>query len=228
MFTGGFEAAIHPISVATFSRMRALSRRNDDPAAASRPFDADRDGFVMAEGGAVLILEDLEFTLARGAEPLAEIIGYASTSDAIHVTAPDPEGVGVARCMTLAMERACVRPKDVSYINTHGTSTQLGDPAETRAIKRAFGDHAYRVPASATKSMHGHLIGGTGALEAAIAIQALRTGMIPPTINLDTPDPECDLDYVPNQAREASLEVALSNSIGFGGHNATLVFKVFR
>jgi 3-oxoacyl-[acyl-carrier-protein] synthase II len=228
MFTGGFEAAIHPISMATFSRMRALSRRNGDPTAASRPFDADRDGFVMAEGGAMLILEDLEFTLARGAEPLAEILGYASTSDAIHVTAPDPEGIGVARCMTLAMERAGLKPTDVSYINTHGTSTQLGDPAETQAIKRAFGDHAYRVPASATKSMHGHLVGGTGALEAAITIQALRTGIIPPTINLDTPDPQCDLDYVPNRAREASLEVALSNSIGFGGHNATLVFRVFR
>lgn len=227
MFTGGFEALIHPISVATFSRMRALSRRNDDPTAASRPFDADRDGFVMAEGGALLVLEDLEFALARGAEPLAELIGYASTSDAIHVTAPDPEGIGVARCMILAMEHAGIKPTDVSYINTHGTSTQRGDPAETQAIKRAFGDHAYRVPASATKSMHGHLIGGTGALEAAITIQALRTGIIPPTINLDTPDPECDLDYVPNQAREASLEVALSNSIGFGGHNATLVLKVF-
>jgi 3-oxoacyl-[acyl-carrier-protein] synthase II len=227
MFTGGFEAAISPIALATFTRMRALSRRNDDPAGASRPFDADRDGFVMAEGGALFVLEDLDFALARGAEPLAELAGYASTSDAMYVTAPDPEGVGVARCMTLALERAGLGPGDVSYINTHGTSTQLGDPAETQAIKRALGDHAYRVPASATKSMHGHLIGGTGALEAALCVQALRTGIIPPTINLETPDPACDLDYVPNQARQAVLDVALSNSIGFGGHNATLVLKAY-
>jgi beta-ketoacyl-acyl-carrier-protein synthase II len=228
MFGGGFEAAITPIAVATFDRMRALSRRNDDPAAASRPFDSGRDGFVMAEGGALFVLEDLQYAQDRGAEPLAEIVGYAATSDAIHVTAPDPEGVGVARCMTLAMERAGVTPEDVSYINTHGTSTQLGDPAETMAIKRALGDHAYRVPASATKSMTGHLIGGAGALEAAICVQALRTSVIPPTINLETPDPACDLDYVPNQARQADLDIALSNSIGFGGHNATLVLKAFR
>jgi beta-ketoacyl-acyl-carrier-protein synthase II len=228
VFTGGFEAVVTPIALATFDRMRALSRRNEDPAAASRPFDADRDGFVMAEGGALLVLEELEFALARGAEPLAEVAGYAATSDAIHVTAPDPDGVGVARCMTWAMERAGVTPADVSYINTHGTSTELGDPAETQALKRALGDHAYRVPASATKSMTGHLVGGAGALETVISIQALRTGMIPPTINLDTPDPACDLDYVPRQARAAELNVALTNSIGFGGHNATLVLKAFR
>jgi 3-oxoacyl-[acyl-carrier-protein] synthase II len=228
MFTGGFEACIHPISVATFSRMRALSRRNADPTAASRPFDADRDGFVMAEGGALLVLESLEFARARGAQPLAEMIGYASTSDAVHVTAPDPEGIGVAHCMNLAMERGGIKPAEVSYLNTHGTSTLLGDPAETQAIKRAFGDHAYVLPSSATKSMHGHLIGGTGALEAAITIQALRTGIIPPTINLHKPDPECDLDYVPNQARGADLEVALSNSMGFGGHNASLLFRIYR
>jgi 3-oxoacyl-[acyl-carrier-protein] synthase II len=228
MFSGGFEAAITPIALATFDRMRALSRRNDDPPAASRPFDSDRDGFVMAEGGALFILENLQYAQERGAEPLAEIVGYAATSDAIHVAAPDPEGVGVARCMTLAIERAGVTPKDVSYINTHGTSTQLGDPAETVAIKRVMGDHAYRVPASATKSMTGHLIGGAGALEAAICVQALRTSIIPPTINLETPDPACDLDYVPNQARRAELDIALSNSIGFGGHNATLVLKAFK
>ena len=227
MFTGGFEAAITPIALATFTRMRALSRRNDDPAGASRPFDANRDGFVMAEGGAMFVLEDLDSALARGAEPLAELAGYASTSDAMYVTAPDPDGIGVARCMTLAMQRAGVSPGEVSYINTHGTSTLLGDPAETQAIKRAFGDFAYQIPASATKSMHGHLIGGTGALEAAITVQALREGIIPPTINLETPDPACDLDYVPNQARRADLKVALSNSIGFGGHNATLVIKAF-
>ena len=228
MFTGGFEAVVTPIALATFDRMRALSRRNEDPAAASRPFDANRDGFVMAEGGASLVLEELEFALARGAEPLAEVAGYAATSDAIHVTAPDPDGVGVARCMTWAMERAGVTPADISYINTHGTSTELGDPAETQAIKRALGEHAYRVPASATKSMTGHLVGGAGALETVISIQALRTGMIPPTINLDTPDPACDLDYVPHQARAAELNVVLTNSIGFGGHNATLVLKAYR
>jgi beta-ketoacyl-acyl-carrier-protein synthase II len=225
MFTGGFEAAVSPIALATFDRMRALSRRNHDPAAASRPFDADRDGFVMAEGGALFVLEDLEYALARGAEPLAEIAGYASTSDAIHVTAPDPEGIGVALCMTLSIQRAGVSPVDVDYINTHGTSTPLGDPAETQAIKRVLGDRAYRVPASATKSMHGHLIGGAGALEAAISIQAIRAGIVPPTINLDTPDPVCDLDYVPFVARKMDLGVVLSNSIGFGGHNACLVIR---
>jgi 3-oxoacyl-[acyl-carrier-protein] synthase II len=225
MFTGGFEAAITPIGVATFDRMRALSRRNDNPAAASRPFDADRDGFVMAEGGALLILEELGFALRRGAEPLAEVIGYAATSDAIHVAAPDAEGAGASRCMALAIERAGIAPGDVSYINAHGTSTLLGDPAETQAIKQALGEHAYRVPVSSTKSMTGHLIGGAGALEAVVCVQALRTGIVPPTINLETPDPACDLDYVPGQARWADLDVTLSNSFGFGGHNTTLVFR---
>jgi beta-ketoacyl-acyl-carrier-protein synthase II len=228
MFTGGFESAIQPIALATFDRMRALSRRNDDPTRASRPFDADRDGFVIAEGGATLVVEDLGFALARGAEPLAEIVGYAATSDAIHVTAPDAAGVGVAKCMTRAMDRAGITPVDVSYVNTHGTSTLLGDPAETEAIKLALGDHAYRVPTSATKSMHGHLVGGTGALEAVICVQALRSGVIPPTINLDTPDPACDLDYVPHEARRSDLEVILTNSMGFGGHNATLVLRAYR
>jgi 3-oxoacyl-[acyl-carrier-protein] synthase II len=227
MFTGSFEAAVTPIGLASFDRMGALSRRNDEPERASRPFDADRDGFVLSEGGAMLILEELEFALARGAEPLAEMLGYAATSDAVHVTAPDAEGVGAAHCMSLAIQRAGIMPGDVSYINTHGTSTPLGDPAETAAIKRALGKHAYRVPASATKSMTGHLAGGAGSLEAVITVQTLRTGIIPPTINLDTPDPACDLDYVPNQAREADLDVALSNSFGFGGHNATLVFKAY-
>jgi beta-ketoacyl-acyl-carrier-protein synthase II len=227
MITGGFEAAVTPIGVATFARMRALSRRNDDPAGASRPFDADRDGFVMSEGGGLLILESLEFARARGAEPLAEVLGYAATSDAIHVAAPDPGGVGAARCMTLAMERAGIEAAEVSYINAHGTSTMAGDPAETEAIKRALGKEAYRVPVSATKSIHGHLIGGAGALEATICIQALREGVIPPTINLETPDPACDLDYVPKEARRADLEITLSNSFGFGGHNATLVLGRF-
>jgi beta-ketoacyl-acyl-carrier-protein synthase II len=225
MFAGGFEAALTPIGMASFDRMRALSRRNDDPERASRPFDADRDGFVASEGGALLVLEELEFARARGAEPLVEVVGYGASSDAVHVTAPDPEGKGAARCMTLAMERAGVLPEDVSYINAHGTSTLLGDPAETAAIKRALGEHAYRVPCSATKSMTGHLVAGAGALEAAICLQAMLTSVIPPTINLETPDPACDLDYVPNQARGAQLDVVLSNSFGFGGHNATLVFR---
>jgi beta-ketoacyl-acyl-carrier-protein synthase II len=228
MFAGSFEAAVSPIGVATFDRMRALSRRNDDPKGASRPFDSARDGFVLSEGGALLVLEDLNAAMARGAEPLAEVIGYAATSDAIHVTAPDSEGAGAARCMALAMQRAGIGPCDVSYINAHGTSTQLGDPAETAAIKEALGEHAYRVPVSSTKSMTGHLAGGAGALEAAITVQALRTGTLPPTINLERPDPACDLDYVPHQARQAEVEIALSNSFGFGGHNATLVFKAFR
>jgi beta-ketoacyl-acyl-carrier-protein synthase II len=225
MFAGSFEAPISPIGIATFDRMRAISRRNDDPEGASRPFDLDRDGFVMAEGGGVLILEDLEFARARGAEPLAEVLAYAATSDAIHVTAPDAEGLGAARCMTLAIQRAGLEPEQISYINAHGTSTPAGDPAEVQAIKWALGEHAYRVPVSSTKSMTGHLAGGAGSLEAAICVQAIRTGTIPPTINLRTPDPACDLDFVPNQAREADLDVVLSNSFGFGGHNATLVFR---
>jgi 3-oxoacyl-[acyl-carrier-protein] synthase II len=225
MFAGGFEASITPIAIATLDRMRALSRRNDEPERASRPFDADRDGFVAAEGGALLVLEDLDFALARGAEPLAEIIGYAATSDAIHVTAPDAEGAGAGTCMLLAMQRAEITGADVSYVNAHGTSTPLGDPAETQAIKYALGEYAYKVPVSSTKSMTGHLAGGAGALEAVICIQSLLAGIIPPTINLDTPDPACDLDYVPHKAREAELRVVLSNSFGFGGHNATLVFR---
>jgi beta-ketoacyl-acyl-carrier-protein synthase II len=227
MLAGGFEAAVTPIGVASFDRMQALSRRNDEPAKASRPFDIDRDGFIMSEGGALLVLEDLEFARARGAEPLAEIIGYAATSDAAHIAAPDPEGVGSARCMALALKYAGIAPEAVSYVNAHGTSTQAGDPAETAAIKRALGDHAYHVPVSATKSTTGHLVGGAGAIEAAICVQALRTGTIPPTINLDRPDPACDLDYVPHEARRARLAVAISNSFGFGGHNATLVLKKF-
>jgi len=227
MFAGGFEAGITLISLAALQRMRALSRRNDDPAAASRPFDADRDGFVVSEGGALLLLEALDFALARGAEPLAELAGYAATSDAAHVTAPDPEGLGSARCITLALQRAGVAPRDVSYVNAHGTSTPLGDPAETQALKHALGAHAYRLPVSATKSMTGHLMGGAGALEAAICVQALRSSLVPPTINLDTPDPACDLDYVPHRARPVDLDVVLSNSFGFGGHNTSLVFRAY-
>jgi 3-oxoacyl-[acyl-carrier-protein] synthase II len=227
MITGSFEAAVTPIGVATFDRMRALSRRNDDPPGASRPFAADRDGFVMSEGGAILILEELDFALERGAEPLAEVIGYAATSDAIHVAAPDAEGSGAALCMDLAMRRAGVEPGDISYINAHGTGTPVGDPAETEALKQSLGEHAYQVPVGATKSITGHLVGGAGALEAVICIQALRTGLIPPTINLHRPDPACDLDYVPNHARQGKLQVALSNSFGFGGHNTTLLFRAY-
>jgi beta-ketoacyl-acyl-carrier-protein synthase II len=228
MFTGGFDAAIMPLGMAAFDCIRALSRHNDNPAGASRPFDAHRDGFVAAEGGALLILEDLEFALRRGALPLAEVLSYAATSDAIHLTAPDPDGAGAAQCMKLAMQRAGVAPQDISYINAHGTGTCAGDPAETRAIQHALGEHAFRVPVSSTKSMTGHLMGGAGALEAVICIQALRTGYLPPTINLETPDPECNLDYVPLRARRAEVEIALSNSFGFGGHNATLALRVFR
>jgi 3-oxoacyl-[acyl-carrier-protein] synthase II len=208
--------------------MRALSRRNEDPAGASRPFDAGRDGFVVAEGGAILVLETLEHARARGVEPLAEVCAYAATSDAIHVTAPDAGGSGAAHCMRLAMDRAGIGPGQVSYINAHGTATPLGDPAETRAIKEALGGHAYRVPVSSTKSMTGHLAGGAGSLEAVICVQALRMGMIPPTINLVSPDPQCDLDYVPNKARHAEMDVVLSNSFGFGGHNSTLVLGACR
>ncbi len=227
MFTGGVEAAVTPIGIAAFDRMRALSRRNDDPAGASRPFDAGRDGFVMADGGAVLVLEELESALARGAEPLAEVLSYAATSDATHLTAPDMEGAGAARCMALALKRAGIGPEQVGYINAHGTSTPSGDPAETRAIKQVFGEHAYRVPVSSTKSMTGHLLGCAGVFETVVCVQVLRTGVVPPTINQHTPDPECDLDYVPNRARAAEVEIALTNSFGFGGHNVTLVLKKF-
>jgi 3-oxoacyl-[acyl-carrier-protein] synthase II len=227
MLAGGFEAAVTPIGMAAFDRMRALSRRNDDPQGASRPFDVGRDGFVLAEGGALLLLEELDFALQRGAEPLAELLSYAATSDAIHATAPDPKGIGAARCMSLAMQRAGVTPEQVSAINAHGTSTPLGDPAETEAIKWALGEYAYRVPISATKSMTGHLSGGAGSLEVVICVQTLRENIIPPTINLTTPDPTCDLDYVPNQARQVDVEIILTNSFGFGGHNTTLVLGAF-
>jgi 3-oxoacyl-[acyl-carrier-protein] synthase II len=227
MFAGGFEAAISPIGLATFDRMRALSRRNDDPASACRPFDLERDGFVMGEGGSILILEDLEFARARDAEPLAEVLGYAATSDAVHVTAPGAEGAVAGRCMMLALQRAGLPPEAVSYVNAHATGTTAGDAAETHAIKQALGAHAYRVPISSTKSMTGHLMGGAGSTEAIACIEALRNNIVPPTINLHTPDPDCDLDYVPHEARAVEMNVALTNSFGFGGHNATLVLKAF-
>jgi 3-oxoacyl-[acyl-carrier-protein] synthase II len=227
MFAGGFEAAVTPIGIAAFDRMRALSHHNDEPVRASRPFDLDRDGFVMSEGGGLLLLEELEFAQQRGAEPLAEMLAYAATSDAVHLAAPDQEGAGAGRCIANALQRAGIDPQQVSYINAHGTSTVSGDLAETRAIHQALGSQSTRVAVSSTKSMTGHLLGGAGALEAAICVQTIRTGMIPPTINLDHPDPGCDLDYVPNRARPAEVDVVLSNSMGFGGHNVTLVFQKY-
>jgi 3-oxoacyl-[acyl-carrier-protein] synthase II len=223
MITGGFEAALTRIGVVAFSRMRALSKRNDQPEKASRPFEAARDGFVLSEGGGLLVLEELEWALARGARPLAEILGYGATSDALHVAAPSASGAGAARCLKLALERAGLAPADVSYVNAHGTSTPLGDPAEVKAIREALGASAERVPVSSTKSMTGHLIGGAGPLELVFCIEAIRTGLIPPTINLDTPDPACDLDLVPGVARRADVRTALSLSFGFGGHNAALM-----
>ncbi len=225
MIAGGSEQAIEAIAMAAFENMHALSRRNDDPQGASRPFDATRDGFVMGEGSGMLILEDLEFAKARGATILAEIVGYASTGDAYHVTEPAPGGVGLVRAMRRALEKAGLRPDQVDYINAHGTSTPYNDLTETQAIKTCFGEHAYRLAISSTKSMIGHTLGAAGAVEAVISIMTILTGVIPPTINLHHPDPECDLDYVPNKARQATVNVAMSNSMGFGGHNACLIFK---
>lgn len=227
MLAGGAEAAVTPMTVGGFAACRALSTRNDEPLRASRPFDKDRDGFVIAEGSAVLVLEELEFAKARGARILAEVAGYGMSADAYHITMPAPEGVGAARSMRKALEDAGVRPEDVDYINAHGTSTGPNDRNETAAIRTVFGEHAYKVPVSSTKSMTGHLLGAAGALEAMFCVQALRDGAVPPTVNLDNPDPDCDLDYVPHTARRQPVNVAASNSFGFGGHNATLVLKRF-
>jgi len=221
---GGSEAAVLPLAVGGFAKMRALSRRNDDPQAASRPFDADRDGFVIGEGAGVVILEEYEAARARGARIYCELAGYAATSDAHHMTAPDPEGRGATRCMRKAVADARWNPEDVDYINAHGTSTSFNDSIETKAIHQAFGDHARSLAVSSTKSMTGHLLGGAGGVEAVIAALAIHHGVIPPTINLDTPDPECDLDYVPHTAREARVKRVLSNGFGFGGTNGTLAF----
>ncbi|HEX9131322.1 MAG TPA: beta-ketoacyl-ACP synthase II [Ktedonobacteraceae bacterium] len=225
MIAGGSEKAVGSISMAAFDNMHALSRRNDDPQGASRPFDATRDGFVMGEGAATLILEDLEFAKARGATILAEMVGYAATGDAYHVTEPAPGGTGLVRAMRRALQKAGLRLDQVDYINAHGTSTPYNDRTETLAIKTCFGEHAYRLAISSNKSMIGHTLGAAGAVEAATTIMTILTGIIPPTINLRHPDPECDLDYVPNEARQATVNVALSNSMGFGGHNTSLIFK---
>lgn len=227
MIAGGTEALITPLTIAGFSVMKALSTRNNEPEKASRPFDAKRDGFVIAEGCGILILEELEFAKKRDAKIYAELIGYGANADAYHMTAPSPEGEGAAKCMELALKDAGINPKEVNYINAHGTSTPLNDAAETKAIKRVFGEHAYKLMISSTKSMTGHLLGGAGGLEAVITVKAIEEGIVPPTINYEEPDPECDLDYVPNQARKAEIKVALSNAFGFGGTNACLIFRKF-
>jgi 3-oxoacyl-[acyl-carrier-protein] synthase II len=224
---GGAEASIVEIGVAGFSAMKALSTRNDEPERASRPFDRDRDGFVMSEGSGVVVVEELEHARARGAKIYCEITGYGVSADAYHMTAPPPDGEGAARAMKLALEHAHISPEQVDYINAHATSTDIGDLCETRAIKQIFGEHAYKVSISATKSMTGHLLGGAGGIEMAACALAIRDSVIPPTINLENPGDECDLDYTPNVAREKKVRFALNNSFGFGGHNATLVASAF-
>jgi 3-oxoacyl-[acyl-carrier-protein] synthase II len=225
MLAGGAEATITPLTMGAFCQIKAVSERNDEPERACRPFDLDRDGFVMGEGAVIFVLEEMEHARQRGARVLAEIAGYGASADMHHFVAPHPQGHGAIRAMRKAIAKAGVEPQEVGYINAHGTSTKLGDIAETRAIKEVFGEHAYKLAVSSTKSVHAHLLGAAGAMEAAATVMAIDRGMLPPTINLDTPDPECDLDYVPNKARKAKVDVALSNSFGFGGHNATLVIR---
>ena len=227
MLAGGAEAPVVPIGIGTFNSMRALSTRNDEPEKASRPFDRDRDGFVIGEGAGILVLEELEHARSRGAHIYGEIVGYGATADACHVTAPAEGGAGAARAMLAALREAGLHPDDVDYINAHGTSTPLNDKAETSAIKAVFGKRAWDIPVSSTKSMTGHLLGAAGAVEAIICLLAIRDSIVPPTINLENPDPDCDLDYVPNVARRHRVRVALSNSLGFGGHNATLILRAF-
>jgi 3-oxoacyl-[acyl-carrier-protein] synthase II len=225
MVSGGSEAAVLPLAIGAFSTMHAMSRRNDDPEHASRPFDKDRDGFVLSEGSAVVILEEREHALKRGVRIYGELVGYGATADAYHITSPAPEGEGNARSMRMALAGAGLKPTDIDYINAHGTSTQPNDREETAAIKQVFGEHAYKLMVSSTKSMSGHLLGAAGSFEAIACLLALRDGCIPPTINYTTPDPALDLDYVPNTARAKTINTALSNSMGFGGHNASLIFK---
>jgi 3-oxoacyl-[acyl-carrier-protein] synthase II len=225
MIAGGAEAIINPLGMTAFSALKALSTRNDAPQKACRPFDRDRDGFVIAEGAVVLILESMEHALGRGANIMAEIVGYGATADSFHITQPLESGEGASKAMNLAMKRGGIKPEEIDYINAHGTSTQLNDAMETKAIKTVFGEYAYKVPISSTKSMTGHLIGCAGAIEPAICIMTIVNGIIPPTINYDNPDPACDLDYVPNVARPAKVTTALTSSFGFGGHNSVLILR---
>jgi len=225
MICGGGETVMHPLTVAALSNMGAVSHRNDEPERASRPFDRNRDGFVIGEGAAVLVLESLEHAQERGAHIHGEVLGYGASCDAFHITAPDENGIGAARSMQAALDDGALRPEEIDYINAHGTSTPLNDRIETQAIRSVFGKYAYQVPVSSSKSMIGHLMGAAGAVEAIACLKTLETGVIHPTINYETLDPECDLDYVPNQARETHPRTALSNSFGFGGHNATLIFQ---
>ncbi len=227
MITGGTEANITPLTIGGFNAMKALSTRNDEPEKACRPFEKNRDGFVVAEGAGILILEELQFALKRNARIYGELVGYAYTGDAYHITAPSPDGDGAVRCMRMALKDAGINPEEVDYINAHGTSTPLNDLTETIAIKKVFGEHARKIPISATKSMTGHLLGAAGSTEAIFTLLSIRDGIIPPTINYEEPDPQCDLDYVPNVARQKSLNIAMSNAFGFGGTNATLIFKKF-
>jgi 3-oxoacyl-[acyl-carrier-protein] synthase II len=228
MLGGGTESCITPMAVGGFCALMALSRRNDAPTKASRPFDQQRDGFVIGEGAGVMVLEELEHAKRRGAKIYAELVGYGRTADAYHMTAPDPQGEGAAHAMAFALEDAKLRPEQVTYINAHGTSTELNDKIETLAIKKTFKEAAKKVAVSSTKSMMGHLVGAAGGVEAIICALAIQRGVMPPTINYEHPDPDCDLDYIPNRARQATVEIALSNSLGFGGHNATLILRAFR
>jgi len=227
MIAGGTEANISPLSISGFNAMKALSTRNEEPEKASRPFEKNRDGFVVAEGAGILILEELEFARSRNAKIYGELTGYGYTGDAYHITAPSPNGEGAARCMRMALRDAGLKPEEVGYINAHGTSTPLNDATETQAIKTVFGEYAKKIPVAATKSMTGHLLGAAGSTEAILCLLTLRDGIIPPTINYEEPDPQCDLDYVPNVARHQTVDVAMSNAFGFGGTNATLIFKRF-
>jgi 3-oxoacyl-[acyl-carrier-protein] synthase II len=227
MLTGGSESIMTPIGFIAFNALKALSTRNNEPQLASRPFDIDRDGFVISEGAAILVLENLITAQKRGANILAEIASYGASGDAFHITQPTENGEGAARSMQIALDKAGLKPSEIDYINAHGTSTQLNDKMETKAIKTVFSEYAYKIPISSTKSMTGHLIGGSGAIEAAFCIMAIQNGIIPPTINLTNPDPECDLDYVPNVSRYKTVNTALSNSFGFGGHNSTLIFREY-